>query len=284
MSLREIQNLFKKELEEIYPISEINSFFFLITENEFGYSKSKTLLYLDEPLSLEKNIQFYEYLKRLKTQEPIQYILGETQFYGLPFNVTPDTLIPRPETEELVDWIVSEFLHKKTELKLLDIGTGSGCIAISLAKSSPNATVSALDISKEALQVASRNAKANKVKVNFIESDILKVESLPEMYDVIVSNPPYVRNSEKKQMQKNVLDFEPSSALFVEDNNPLVFYSKIAALASKHLNPNGLLFFEINEYLSKELIQLLEKEHFTNIELKKDFYGKDRMLKCILGE
>ena len=221
---------------------------------------------------------------RLKTHEPIQYILGETQFYGLPFIVTPATLIPRPETEELVDWVVSEFLHHNSELKLLDVGTGTGCIAISLAKNIPNATVSALDISKEALQVASQNAKINKVKVNFMESDIVKVKTLPQKYDVIVSNPPYVRNSEKKKMQKNVLDFEPSSALFVGDDNPLVFYSKITELASKYLNPNGLLFFEINEYLSKELIQLLEKEFFINIELKKDVFGKDRMIKAKRGE
>lgn len=284
MSLREIQNSFKKELQLLYPVSEITSFFFLISEKELGYSKSKTLLHFDEPLSMGESIRFHDCLKRLKTNEPIQYIIGETEFYGLPFTVTPATLIPRPETEELVDWIVSEFLTHTSELKILDIGTGSGCIAISLAKSLPNATVIGLDVSKEALKVAIQNAKKNKVKVTFFQQDILTSNALPQQYDIIVSNPPYVRTSEKKKMHKNVLDFEPPLALFVEDANPLVFYSKITALAAQYLKSNGFLFFEINEYLSKEVIQLVEKENFTQIELKKDFFGKDRMLKCSKGE
>ena len=214
--------------------------------------------------------------------EPIQYILGETEFYGLPFKVTPATLIPRPETEELVDWIIANC--NKNPKTLLDIGTGSGCIAIALAKNLPAVKVSAMDISEEALKVASENAIYNKVTVNFSKKDILGTSTLPQKYDVIISNPPYVRNSEKEMMQKNVLDFEPASALFVEDDNPLLFYSKIAKLAKNYLNPNGFLFFEINEYLSKEVIQLLERESFSEIELKQDFFGKDRMIKCTLGE
>jgi release factor glutamine methyltransferase len=219
---------------------------------------------------------------RLQHFEPIQYILGETEFYGLPFKVTPATLIPRPETEELVDWILAHY--NKNHKTLLDIGTGSGCIAITLAKNLPSLEISAMDISEETLKIASENAKDHKVGVIFSKVDILNALALPQKYDIIVSNPPYVRNSEKKNMQKNVLDYEPTMALFVEDDNPLLFYSKIAALAKNYLNPKGFLFFEINEYLGKEVIQLLKRESFSEIELKKDFFGKDRMIKCTVGE
>ena len=284
MTLREIQAVFKKELLEIYPVSEINSFFFMTVEKELGYSKSQTLMYLEEPMSMGESIRFHSSLNRLKLHEPIQYVLGKTQFYNLEFEVTPATLIPRPETEELVDWIVADLLYQHSNLQILDIGTGSGCIAVTLAKNISNADVAALDVSKEALKVATQNAINNKVKVVFFREDILNTKNLPQQYNVIVSNPPYVRNSEKKMMHKNVLDFEPPSALFVEDSNPLLFYSKITNLASIYLKPNGLLYFEINEYLSKEVIQLLEKEKFIQIELKKDFFGKDRMIKAKRGE
>ena len=164
--------------------------------------------------------------------------------------------------------------------QFLDIGTGSGCIAISLAKNLPNTKISALDISEEALKIAEANAKLNKVEVDFFQTDILAAETLPKQYDVIVSNPPYVRELEKKQMQQNVLKYEPHSALYVKDEDPLLFYRAISRLAKNHLNPNGKLFFEINEYLAYEMTELLKAEGFKNIEIKKDIYGKDRMLKC----
>lgn len=190
------------------------------------------------------------------------------------------TLIPRPETEELVEWILINPEFKFQNPQFLDIGTGSGCIAISLAKNLPNAKVSALDISEEALKIAKGNAKLNKVEVDFFQTDILAAETLSKKYDVIVSNPPYVRELEKKQMQQNVLKYEPYSALYVKDEDPLLFYRAISRLAKNHLNPGGKLFFEINEYLAYEMTELLKAEGFKNIEIKKDIYGKDRMLKC----
>ncbi len=293
MTIETLKIHFTEKLDGIYPSEEVESFFFLLVENFLKLSKVDTVLQKQDEVSEAIQKQFKSVIKRLQTHEPIQYILGSTEFYGLNFKVTPATLIPRPETEELVDWIIRESISpskgvrgmfRKPPLQLLDIGTGSGCIAISLANNLPNAEVSAIDISEDALKVALENALYNKVAVNFIQQDILKSENLPQKYDVIVSNPPYVRNSEKERMQKNVLDFEPPSALFVEDNNPLLFYSKIIQLAKNYLNPKGFLFFEINEYLSEEVIQLLESESFINIELKKDFFGKDRMIKCTLGE
>ncbi len=225
--------------------------------------------------------KFDEALTRLKTHEPIQYIIGETEFFGLPFKVNKHTLIPRPETEELVEWILKE-IPSSEAMELLDIGTGSGCIAISLAKSLQNANVSALDISKEALKIASENAELNKVEVNFFQADILNSETLPEQYDIIVSNPPYVRELEKKQMQVNVLKYEPDSALYVKNEDPLVFYRSIALLAKNYLKSDGKLFFEINEYLGDEMIALLKGQGFKNIEIIKDIYGRNRMMKCNL--
>ena len=191
-------------------------------------------------------------------------------------------MIPRPETEELVAWIleaVSE--EKQKEINILDIGTGSGCIAISLAKNLPQAKVSAIDVSPEALKMAKSNAFLNGEKINFFQQDILEMKELQERYDVIVSNPPYVRELEKKEMQKNVLDHEPAAALYVKDEDPLIFYQKITSLAQKSLNPGGFLFFEINQYLSAETESILKAENFT-ASLKKDIFGKDRMLRGIL--
>jgi len=260
-------------------------FFFMIVQKEFGFSKSKTLASLKEEVSMGESIMIHGCLNRLKKSEPIQYILEETEFYGLPFKVSPYVLIPRPETEELVDWVVQEYKnHKSESLEVLDIGTGSGCIAVSLAKKLHWANVSALDVSKKALGIAEENAQHNQVEIDFFERDILQADSLPKSYDVIVSNPPYVRESEKKTMQKNVLNYEPHTALYVDDEDPLRYYQKIAHLAKKHLTSGGALYFEINEYLSEELIELLQNEGFKRCVLKQDLFGKDRMLKCSLDE
>ena len=234
--------------------------------------------------------QFEKALQRLLQQEPIQYVLGDTEFFGYPFQVNQHTLIPRPETEELVAWIIEDMKNKnqansqqkplKSTITILDIGTGSGCIPISLAKELPQAKVSSIDVSEEALQVARKNSALNKVAVNFIQQDILKAENLQEKYDVIVSNPPYVRELEKEQMHQNVLDFEPELALFVQNDDPLIFYRKIAQLAKNALIENGKLYFEINEYLPEEMVSLLEEIGYQNIELKKDIFGKFRMCKA----
>lgn len=283
MKLKEFRFLFKNELSEIYPTTEIDSFFFLLIEEYLGLKRIDTVLKTDYIIN-EQNLSILNgALERLKKQEPIQYIIGKTEFYGCPFIVDENTLIPRPETEELVDWILSEVkslkLDQKQQLTILDIGTGSGCIPISIAKNLSNANITALDVSSKALEVANKNARLNNVVINFMEVDILKVDALIQKYDIIVSNPPYVRELEKLEIQKNVLENEPHLALFVTDDNPLLFYNKIASLAKQHLNPNGLLFFEINEYLGKETQQMLQDQGYLNINLKKDIFSKDRMIK-----
>jgi release factor glutamine methyltransferase len=224
-------------------------------------------------------------LEQLKLEIPIQYLLGKTSFYGLDFEVNENVLIPRPETEELVDWILErqQPTGNGRNLKILDIGTGSGCIAISLAKNLPNAQVFAIDVSEKALATAKKNAESNAVKVTFISRNILDAEDLEQEFDIIVSNPPYVRNLEKEEIKKNVLEHEPHLALFVEDNDALIFYRKIAELAQKNLSNSGELYFEINQYLGKEMVDLLEGMNFKNIELRKDIYGNDRMTLAVLS-
>lgn len=229
-------------------------------------------------LENEKVNSFESALQRLKQHEPIQYITGETEFFGLKFLVNKNVLIPRPETEELVEWIIKDF-GKNENLKILDIGTGSGCIAISLAKNL-GAEVTAFDISEEALETAKQNAEINQAKVSFRKVDILELEKLEEGYDIIVSNPPYVREQEKEQMQKNVLDHEPETALYVKNDDALIFYKKITELAQISLNTGGALFFEINQYLSEETNNLVENFAFE-AELKKDIFGNYRMLKAV---
>jgi release factor glutamine methyltransferase len=281
MLIQEFKKYFFSELSHLYPETEIQSFFTILIE--FKLHLSRIQLALEHNFELENDdLDFLQNaLLKLKNQIPIQYIVGETAFYGLMFKVDKNVLIPRPETEELVEWIIQN--HKKNEsLKILDIGTGSGCIAISLAKNLPNAQVYALDISAEALDVAKKNAAMNAAKVDFIQADILTLDKLPDTFDVVVSNPPYVRESEKDQMQQNVLSNEPHIALFVKNENPLLFYDKIAELAKNHLTENGVLYFEINQYLGSETIDLLKSKGFKNIELKKDIYGVDRMVKCLI--
>lgn len=293
MILKDLEKIFHDDLDALYGKQEVSSFFVLIIN--FYYNISRLQLALNPEISINKEEQapFFKALKHLKEEKPIQYILGETEFLGLPFKVNKNTLIPRPETEELVRWIVqySEWKHqrflidkeKKRHLNILDVGTGSGCIAISLAKNIPGAKVYAIDISVEALKIAQLNAKLNNVDITFIKEDILKVTidrwNSELDFDIIVSNPPYVRNMEKKKMTANVLDNEPHLALFVDDDNPLLFYKKITEFAAQKLCNNGELFFEINEYLGNETVELLKEYNFINIELKNDLFGKNRMLK-----
>lgn len=268
-------------LSSIYDEQEIESFFYLLLESYQGKKRIDLALNPDMEMDALQLIQWESALSELLNQKPIQYIIGATEFYGLPFMVNENTLIPRPETEELVEWIVAESRESAPgSLKILDIGTGSGCIAISLAKNLPNAEVFAVDVSEKALAVAKKNADTNKVKVNFIQADILKINDLVELsthFDIIVSNPPYVRHLEKAEIKPNVLEYEPHLALFVEDSDALLFYRKIAELANQNLVEKGKLFFEINQYLGKETLQLLEKFGFNSTELKKDIYGNDRM-------
>ncbi|MCF1192625.1 peptide chain release factor N(5)-glutamine methyltransferase [Mangrovimonas sp. AS39] len=285
MILKEIQQKFHQELDAIFGSEEVESFFFLVLDHYLNKRRIDLALNPELEVSIEENQKFEDVLERLKLEEPIQYILGETEFYGLTFQVNKHTLIPRPETEELVNWIQEDLKNRKDPLKILDIGTGSGCIPVSLAKNFTNAEVFALDISQEALEVAQKNAQNNSAKVHFLRGDILNYESLLQdgrlirEFDVIVSNPPYVRNLEKYEIKNNVLEFEPHLALFVEDDDPLVFYRKIAQFAVENLKEGGSLYFEINQYLGEEMESLMTQFQFHEIELKQDMFGNQRMIK-----
>ena len=284
MTLKEFKFKFTEVLNPLYPKTEIDSFFFLLIDEYLKLERIDFSLNPNKEIDKENLKKLDDALVRLEKEEPLQYIVGKTEFFGLPFIVNKTTLIPRPETEELVEWIISEIENNKElsnkNLSILDIGTGSGCIIISLAKSLKDNNYSAIDISHQALKVAKKNAFYNNVKIDFLESNILKTKKLTKTYDIIISNPPYVRDLEKSEIQNNVLENEPHKALFVSDENPLIFYDKIADLAKKHLSKNGLLFFEINQYLSQETLKLIECKSFNNIELRKDLFGNYRMLKA----
>ncbi|EIJ40130.1 protein-(glutamine-N5) methyltransferase, release factor-specific [Galbibacter orientalis DSM 19592] len=284
MKLGEIKKLYQNELEALYPLEEIKTFFNWLCEAYLQLKPFQIQQDLDLVIEANSLLKFQSALNALKVEKPIQYILGSAHFYGMEFMVNEHTLIPRPETEELVSWILKD-VSKSDNLNILDIGTGTGCIPIAIAKNLPNARVYALDVSVEALKIAKRNAESNNVKVTFSEVDILKCSDLsiifPEVsrFDVIVSNPPYVRNLEKKEMNTNVLAYEPETALFVADDNALLFYEIIAVLASSNLKEGGKLYFEINQYLGKEMLELMEKYKFSNNQLKKDLFGNNRMMK-----
>ena len=290
MIVKQYRNYFNETLKTIYPITEIDSFFFLLLEEYLGFRRVDIVLKSDFKINQQTLNLLQSATKQLEQEVPLQYIIGKTEFYGLPFVVNKHVLIPRPETEELVAWVVSESSRFKTfntstkqttetkQLKILDIGTGSGCIPVSLKKQFPFAEISAIDISNDALTVAKKNAVLNNVDIHFILQDILKTVALDQHYDIIISNPPYVRELEKKELKNNVLKNEPHVALFVENDNPLIFYAKIAELAKNYLNKNGLLFFEINQYLGTETIDLVNKKGLKNIQLKKDMFGNDRII------
>ena len=280
MKLSQLKINFTTVLQGVYDKEEVHCFFYILCDFFLQYSRFEVSMALDTIVSAKNITAFDMALLRLKKQEPIQYILGCTAFYGLSFKVNKHTLIPRPETEELVDWVLSNLHDQDSVLDILDIGTGSGCIAISLAKNIPTAKVSGLDISEKTLEVAQENAVKNQVLVSFCKKDILETTALKNKYNVMVSNPPYVRQLEKKAMNVNVLDYEPGVALFVPNEDPLLFYRKIAQLAMVSLQTKGWLYFEINEYLSKQMDVLLKDIGFVNIEIKKDFREVPRMIKC----
>ena len=286
MKIKQYRTYFIEELAPFYDAYEAESFFYLILEDK--HKLRQIDLALNHELVFEEaDIEKWKILlTELKKEVPIQYLLGKTNFYGLDFEVNEHVLIPRPETEELVEWIISENskIERFKNLKILDIGTGSGCIAISLAKNIPNAKVFAIDVSEDALAMAKKNAKNNNVAVTFLLQSILETEDLKQDFDIIVSNPPYVRNLEKQEIKKNVLNYEPHLALFVQDNDALLFYRKIAELAQKNLVENGQLYFEINQYLGAEMNDLLRKLNFRNIELRKDIYDNDRMMRGLKSD
>jgi len=287
MKLKELKELFQNELNGLYEVEEIDSFFYILIDFHLGLNRLKYALNPEQFFSKDRLEPILVGLKKLNKNIPVQYIIGETEFFGLPFKVNSSVLIPRPETEELVQWILNDELTSKKDISILDIGTGSGCIAISLAKKLPNALVYALDVSKDALKVASQNSELNHVKVEFIEADILNSNSWNSnfknlRFDIIVSNPPYVREEEKELMKANVLNNEPHLALFVDDHDPLKFYKAISHFAVDNLKGKGGLFFEINEYLGNSMGQLLKEYNFSDVELKQDIFKKDRMIKGII--
>lgn len=282
MKIKNYKTIFINQVAPFFDETEAESFFYIILENWHHLKRIDLALQPDLEMSDIDLQKWNDIVIELKTQKPIQYILGETFFYDLRFQVDENTLIPRPETEELVALILASNKETNKKIKVLDIGTGSGCIAISLAKNLPNAHLFALDVSEKAIEIAQKNAKYNDVSITFLHQNILETVNLNKQFDIIVSNPPYVRNLEKSEINKNVLDYEPHLALFVEDNDALLFYKKIAQLAKKNLNQNGQLFFEINQYLAKETVELIKDLGFKNIKLHQDIYGNDRMIFCNL--
>lgn len=268
----------RKELKDHYPSTEIEGMIRFLFVTWKRYSTTDLLLRKDETLNSADQSYLAAVVERLKQYEPIQYILGETEFFGLPFRVTPDVLIPRPETEELVHWVLKT--NKIPGAVIMDACTGSGCIAISLKKNLPAATVKGCDISAEALQVAQANALLNHAEINFIRMDLLKPSTfgLLDAFDIIVSNPPYVTEQEKKKMQQNVTGFEPALSLFVPDDDPLKFYRALIRFAKNHLKAGGRQFWEINEMYGTECAELMKKNDYTHIELRKDINGKNRMI------
>jgi len=286
------KQLYDNLLQQIttYESQEAKEIVFWLMEFYLGLRKIDIL----GDKSFEKAIDWTNIIERLNNNEPIQYILGETEFYGRRFLVNDSVLIPRPETEELVKYIIkkqkNQFSVKRKQLSILDIGTGSGCIAISLAKELPNFIVSAYDISKNALETAKKNAELNKADVNFEKVDILKPPFIHSLFqyplrhsfNIIVSNPPYVTKQEIYRMQKNVLDFEPHLALFVEDSEPLIFYEAIANFAFNNLTDNGLVAVEINEALGEETANVFRRKGFSEVEIIKDMHQKDRFVSAIL--
>lgn len=285
LSSKSLFNQLVSEITSVHEENEAKSIIYLLLEHYLQLSKID--IFLDKKIF--QVFDFQNIISKLKAQEPIQYIIGETEFYGRKFKVTPATLIPRPETEELVQLTINSeklIVFKKkphNKPKILDIGTGSGCIAISLACELPDAQVYAYDISEEALTIAKENSDSNGVNVIFEKVDILEesftLHSSP--FTIIVSNPPYVMNSEKAEMERNVLEYEPHLALFVEDNNPLIFYQKIAKFAAKNLTDKGLCIVEINHAFGLETAELFWNQGFSNVEVVKDMFGKDRMVKAI---
>ncbi len=270
-------------LEGIYELSEAKSFLYLLLDHFFTITRLDLAKNPDARLSESELLKIHFAVKELMNHKPIQHIIGSSSFCGFEFCVNSEVLIPRPETEELVERIIQDV--DDANVSILDIGTGSGCIAISVSKKLPNSMIHAIDVSEDALIIAKKNAKLNGAAVNFLQMDILsnkETACLPK-FDIIVSNPPYVRESEKTLMQKNVLDYDPELALFVSDEDPFIFYRVITELGKNHLNQNGKIYFEINEAFGCEISKLLEDRNYSDIKIHKDFRSKDRFISAVLS-
>ena len=278
--VKDIRKYYCKQLCSIYDEEEANAMILILFEHYFKIDRVRMALEPELRLSESEMLTFHFAVKDLLKNKPLQYIIGETEFCDLKFKVNENVLIPRPETSELVHLITkSQQPTANSQLSILDIGTGSGCIAISLAKQLPQSQVYALDISEKALCIAKENANINNIDIRFIHDDILSLRNKIETkFDIIVSNPPYVRDLEKAEMRDNVLNWEPHNALFVSDNDPLIFYRNILLFAKNNLKENGEVWFEINEYLGKEMTDLCLEMGFSNVNIYKDFREKERFL------
>ena len=278
LKVKDIRAYLNDELSTLYPKSELRGFFYLIVEYVFSYNNTEALMQSESHINSNDVITIKRIVSSLKKESPIQQLLGYTWFYGHKFNVNKNVLIPRPETEELVDWVLKDNPAYKT---VLDIGCGSGCISISLALNS-KVKVTSLDVSKLALIQAKKNADKFETSIQFIHADIFAKDTIFKLnhFDIIISNPPYVLESDKSMMSNNVLQYEPHLALFVPDDNPIKYYHTIAEIATKRLNQNGLLYFEIHEHKGSEILEMLKDKGFTSVELKQDLQGKDRMVKA----
>ena len=273
---------YQRTLSSLYDAGEIKQLFLMAYSSVTGENAIQYLLNSRAELRLDLSDKFVGILEELKSGRPIQYIIGSADFYGMRFFVNEHTLIPRPETEELVDWIISE-QGNRPSLSLLDVGTGSGCIALSLKNMLPQARIDAIDIHPDTIQAARQNAQRLDLSVNFIQADILEWDSFmqaDQRYDLIVSNPPYITPAEQKDMHQNVLRYEPHQALFVEAHAPLLFYDVIAEMGKKHLSPGGQLYFEINQYFGSETCELLHKKGYTDVQLRQDLNQVNRMVKA----
>jgi release factor glutamine methyltransferase len=283
-TVKDAYHEFRLTLAPLYGVQEADAIASMVLTELTSYSKAKLKAFLDDPLTEAQQQRAYDVLKDLATGKPVQYVLGHAHFYGLDFKVSSAVLIPRPETEELVQWIL-ETMKGSQPQRVLDIGTGSGCIPITIKNERPDSKLFAIDISPDALAVAQANAHINNVDVKFVEADILNLQAaeiLNQTYHIIVSNPPYVTETDKLQMHTNVTDFEPHTALFVSDTNPLIFYKSITEFASVHLFPGSYLFFEINESYGMETLEMMKRKGFVNAELRQDLMGKDRMIRAQL--
>lgn len=283
-----IQAAFTQIITSLAPIHdqrEAGNIAHIVMEHVTGLSKMDRIVYKEKELTDQQSAQLAAALRALLEHQPVQYVTGCSWFYGMELQVNANVLIPRPETEELVEWIVQDVRDSKLlNRRILDIGTGSGAIPLALKKELPAATVWALDVSPGALDTARANAQLQKLDVHFEQVDILDItaaRSLP-MFDIIVSNPPYICQRERTDMQEQVVAYEPSIALFVPDEDALLFYRQIGLLAKEKLNPGGALYFEINEAFGKETAELLRKQGYINVEVRKDLFGKDRMVKAVL--
>lgn len=277
--MRNFLTILHSSLQNNYSESEIHFLANLLLEKITGLTRTQLLVQKDVELNENQSKIALQLLDRLKNHEPIQYVLGETEFYGLKFKVNSSVLIPRPETEELVEWVIAELPKDYFGMNVLDVGTGSGCIPIALKSTCPELNVAAMDISQEALTLAQENAALNNVEVEFVQDDILNPAASDLKWDIIISNPPYIPFSEKDQMDKNVTDFEPHLALFVKDSNPLVFYQKIAEFSLSHLTAGGILYFETHKDLAQEVGELLKKYGFMQVQIREDISGNERMVR-----